>query len=111
MLRRRSDEFAALMTEEGARPSPMAVPRSRNAPFSANLLPSMEIAPELVDIGGPEALIAFLALAVMPWNFPFWRSFASRHQRWEPLSKHALGMPGCALIRVTLNCQRGEGAV
>jgi len=108
VLRRRSDEFAALMTQEMGKP--IAEGRAEIEKCAANCDHFAEHAPqylarEPIDIDGTNAFVTFNAigvvLAVMPWNFPFWQVFRFAAPALMAgnggLLKHASNVPGCAL--------------
>ena len=108
VLRRRSDEFAALMTEEmGKTLTDGRAEIEKCAAHCDWFADHAEgyLAPEPVDIGGPEAFVTFnplgVVLAVMPWNFPFWQVFRFAAPALMAgngaLLKHASNVPGCAL--------------
>jgi succinate-semialdehyde dehydrogenase/glutarate-semialdehyde dehydrogenase len=108
ILRARQGEFAQLMTDEmgktidegRAEVEKCAVQCDWFAGHAAGYL-----APQPVDLGGPEAFVTFNALgvvlAVMPWNFPFWQVFRFAAPALMAgngaLLKHASNVPGCAL--------------
>lgn len=113
VLRRRRDEFAALMTAEMGK----TVTEGRaeiekcaaNCDFYAEHAEAF-LAPEPVDMGdgdkpGPEAFVTYqpigVVLAVMPWNFPFWQVFRFAAPTLmagnSAVLKHASNVPGCAL--------------
>jgi succinate-semialdehyde dehydrogenase/glutarate-semialdehyde dehydrogenase len=108
VLRRKKDEFAALMTEEMGKPisdGRAEVEKCATACdyFAANA--ERFLAQEKVDLGGPEAFVTFeplgLILAIMPWNFPFWQVFRFAAPTLMAgnvgVLKHASNVPGCAL--------------
>ena len=108
VLRQRADEFAALMTEEMGKT--LTDGRAEIEKCAAHCEwfadhAATYLAPEPVDVGGPEAFIAFnplgVVLAVMPWNFPFWQAFRFAAPALMAgngaLLKHASNVPGCAL--------------
>jgi succinate-semialdehyde dehydrogenase/glutarate-semialdehyde dehydrogenase len=107
-LRRRRDEFAALMTSEmgktvtdgRAELDKCASACEHFAEHAASYLKRQD-----VDLGGPRAFVTFnplgVVLAVMPWNFPFWQVFRfaapSLMAGNGAVLKHASNVPGCAL--------------
>ncbi len=108
ILRRRSDEYAALMTEEMGKTLADGRAEIEKCAFQCDWFAEHAqtyLAPEPVDIGGPEAFVTFnplgVVLAVMPWNFPFWQVFRFAAPALMAgngaLLKHASNVPGCAL--------------
>lgn len=108
ILRRRSNEFAALMTEEMGKTVTEGRAEIEKCAFQCDWFAEHAqsyLAPEPVDIGGPEAFVTFnplgVVLAVMPWNFPFWQVFRFAAPALmagnAALLKHASNVPGCAL--------------
>jgi succinate-semialdehyde dehydrogenase/glutarate-semialdehyde dehydrogenase len=108
VLRRRSDEFAALMTEEMGKTLTDGRAEVEKCAFQCDWFAEHAegyLAREPVDIGGPEAFVTFnpvgVVLAVMPWNFPFWQVFRFAAPALmagnAALLKHASNVPGCAL--------------
>jgi succinate-semialdehyde dehydrogenase / glutarate-semialdehyde dehydrogenase len=108
VLRRRKDEFAALMTEEMGKPiSDGRAEVEKCATACDYFAENAErfLAREKVDLGGPEAFITFeplgVILAIMPWNFPFWQVFRFAAPTLMAgnvaVLKHASNVPGCAL--------------
>jgi len=108
ILRRRKDEFAALMTAEMGKTRTEALAEiekcAANCTFFADHAEGF-LAREPVDIGGPNAFITYnplgAVLAVMPWNFPFWQVFRFATPALmagnAAVLKHASNVPGCAL--------------
>jgi len=108
VLRRRRDEFARLMTAEMGKT--LTEGRAEiekcalNCDFFAENAAAF-LAPQPVDMGGPDAKVVFrplgTILAVMPWNFPFWQvlRFAAPTLMAgnTAVLKHASNVPGCAL--------------
>ncbi|HSC65990.1 MAG TPA: NAD-dependent succinate-semialdehyde dehydrogenase [Caldimonas sp.] len=108
VLRRRRDEFAALMTSEmgktvtdgRAEVDKCASACEHFAGHAAGYLARHD-----VDLGGPRAFVTFnplgVVLAVMPWNFPFWQVFRFAAPGLMAgngaVLKHASNVPGCAL--------------
>jgi len=108
VLRRRRDEFAALMTSEmgktvtdgRAEVDKCASACEHFAEHAAGYLARQD-----VDLGGPRAFVTFnplgVILAVMPWNFPFWQVFRFAAPGLMAgngaVLKHASNVPGCAL--------------
>src|SRR5690349_14242105 len=82
VLRRRKDEFAALMTREMGKT--LSEGRAEiekcagNCDFYAERAEAF-LSPEPVAFDGADAKVVFrplgTVLAVMPWNFPFWQVF------------------------------------
>ena len=108
ILRRRKDEFAALMTDEMGKTLTEGRAEIEKCATQCDWFAEHAegyLAPEPVDIGGPEAFVTFnplgVILAVMPWNFPFWQVFRFAAPALMAgngaLLKHASNVPGCAL--------------
>jgi len=108
VLRRRSDEYAALMTEEMGKTLADGRAEVEKCAFQCDWFAEHAesyLAREPIDVGGPEAFVTFnpigVVLAVMPWNFPFWQvlRFAAPALMAgnAALLKHASNVPGCAL--------------
>jgi succinate-semialdehyde dehydrogenase/glutarate-semialdehyde dehydrogenase len=107
-LRRRRDEFAALMTDEMGKT--LTEGRAEVEKCAANCDYFAEhaqafLADRAVDMGGPKTKVVFrpigTVLAVMPWNFPFWQVFRFAAPALMAgntgVLKHASNVPGCAL--------------
>ena len=108
VLRRRSDEYAALMTEEMGKTLTDGRAEIEKCAAQCDWFADHAegyLARQPVDIGGPEAFVTFnpigVVLAVMPWNFPFWQVFRFAAPALMAgngaLLKHASNVPGCAL--------------
>jgi succinate-semialdehyde dehydrogenase/glutarate-semialdehyde dehydrogenase len=108
VLRRRSDEYAALMTEEMGKTLTDGRAEIEKCAFQCDWFADHAeeyLARQPVDIGGPEAFVTFnpigVVLAVMPWNFPFWQVFRFAAPALMAgnagLLKHASNVPQCAL--------------
>ena len=108
ILRRRKDEFAALMTEEMGKTLSDGRAEIEKCAFHCDWFAEHAegyLANEQVDVGGGEAFVTFnplgVVLAVMPWNFPFWQVFRFAAPALMAgngaLLKHASKVPGCAL--------------
>lgn len=108
ILRRRKDEFAALMTEEMGKTIDDGRAEIEKCAFHCDWFADHAeryLANETVDIGGGEAFVTYnplgVVLAVMPWNFPFWQVFRFAAPALMAgngaLLKHASNVPGCAL--------------
>jgi len=108
VLRRRSDEYAALMTEEMGKTIADGRAEVEKCAFQCDWFAdhaAAYLAREPVDLGGPEAFVTYnpigVVLAVMPWNFPFWQVFRFAAPALmagnAALLKHASNVPGCAL--------------
>ena len=108
VLRRRSDEYAALMTEEMGKTLADGRFEVEKCAFQCDWFADHAqeyLARQPVDIGGQEAFVTFnpvgVVLAVMPWNFPFWQVFRFASPALMAgngaLLKHASNVPGCAL--------------
>jgi succinate-semialdehyde dehydrogenase/glutarate-semialdehyde dehydrogenase len=118
ILRRRSDEFARLMTEEMGKTLADGRSEAEKCAFQCDWFADHAeeyLARQPVDIGGPEAFVTFnpigVVLAVMPWNFPFWQVFRFAAPALMAgngaLLKHASNVPGCALAIEQLLHQAG----
>jgi succinate-semialdehyde dehydrogenase/glutarate-semialdehyde dehydrogenase len=108
ILRERSDEFATLMTEEMGKTLDDGRSEIEKCAFHCDWFADNAegyLAPQPVDIGGPEAFVTFnplgVVLAVMPWNFPFWQVFRFAAPALMAgngaLLKHASNVPGSGL--------------
>lgn len=108
ILRRREDDFAKLMTEEMGKTIDDGRAEVEKCAFHCDWFADHAqeyLAPQQVDIEGPEAFVTCnplgVVLAVMPWNFPFWQVFRFAAPALMAgngaLLKHAANVPGCAL--------------
>ena len=108
VLRRRNEEYAALMTDEMGKTITDGRAEVEKCAFQCDWFADHAegyLAREPVDLGGPEAFVAYnpvgVVLAVMPWNFPFWQVFRFAAPALmagnAALLKHASNVPGCAL--------------
>ena len=107
-LRRRKDEFAALMTSEMGKTLTEGLGEiekcASNCDYFADHAERF-LAREPIDWDGPKAFVTFnplgAILAIMPWNFPFWQVFRfaapSLMAGNTAVLKHASNVPGCAL--------------
>jgi succinate-semialdehyde dehydrogenase/glutarate-semialdehyde dehydrogenase len=108
VLRRRKDEFAALMTREMGKTLTEGRAEIEKCAgncdfYAAHAEPFL--APEPVEFDGADAKVVFrplgTVLAVMPWNFPFWQVFRFAAPTLmagnTAVLKHASNVPGCAL--------------
>ncbi|THD74464.1 MAG: NAD-dependent succinate-semialdehyde dehydrogenase [Phenylobacterium sp.] len=112
VLRRRKDEFAALMTAEMGKTLTEGLAEiekcAGNCDYFAEHAEGF-LARRPVDVGGPpntsKAFVTYnpigVVLAVMPWNFPFWQVFRFAAPTLmagnAAVLKHASNVPGCAL--------------
>jgi succinate-semialdehyde dehydrogenase/glutarate-semialdehyde dehydrogenase len=109
VLRRRRDEFAALMTAEMGKTLTEGLAEiekcAGNCDYFAEHAEAL-LARRPVDMGpGSKAFVTFnplgVVLAVMPWNFPFWQVFRFAAPTLmagnAAVLKHASNVPGCAL--------------
>ena len=108
ILRSRSSELAAMMTEEMGKTLDDGRAEIEKCAFNCDWFADHAeayLTDEPVDIGGGEAFVAYnplgVVLAVMPWNFPFWQVFRFAAPALMAgngaLLKHASNVPGCAL--------------
>ena len=108
VLRRRQEEFAALMTAEMGKPIKDGRAEVEKCAFNCDHFADHAeayLAREPVDLGGPKAFVTYnplgVVLAIMPWNFPFWQVFRFAAPTLmagnTALLKHASNVPGCAL--------------
>ncbi|MGH6910510.1 MAG: NAD-dependent succinate-semialdehyde dehydrogenase [Phenylobacterium sp.] len=108
VLRRRKDEFAALMTREMGKTLSEGLAEvekcAGNCDFYAAHAEGF-LSPEPIAFEGADAKVVFrplgTVLAVMPWNFPFWQVFRFAAPTLmagnTAVLKHASNVPGCAL--------------
>lgn len=108
VLRRRSDEFARMITAEMGK----LIGESRaeiekcaaGCEYYAEHAPAF-LADEHIDSDAGKSLVAYqplgTVLAIMPWNFPFWQAFRFAAPGLAAgntaLLKHASNVPQCAL--------------
>src|SRR5450631_3328655 len=108
VLRRRSDEFAELMTAEMGKTLTEGRSEIAKSAFNCDYFAENGerfLARREIDIGGPKAFVTYnplgVVLAVMPWNFPFWQVFRFAAPALMAgnggVLKHASNVPGCAL--------------
>jgi succinate-semialdehyde dehydrogenase/glutarate-semialdehyde dehydrogenase len=108
ILRARQDELARLMTDEMGKTLDDGRAEVEKCAFHCDWFADHAaeyLAPQPVDLGGPEAFVTFnpigVVLAVMPWNFPLWQVFRFAAPALMAgngaLLKHASNVPGCAL--------------
>ncbi len=108
VLRRRQDDFAALMSAEMGKTLTDGRAEVGKCAFNCDYFAEHAegfLADQPVDMGGPKAFITFnplgVVLAVMPWNFPFWQVFRfaapSLMAGNGAVLKHASNVPGSAL--------------
>ena len=108
VLRARSDEFAALMTDEMGKTRAEGLAEIEKCASSCDFFADHAerfLAERPIDLGRPKAFTAFnplgVVLAVMPWNFPFWQVFRFAAPGLmagnASVLKHASNVPGCAL--------------
>jgi succinate-semialdehyde dehydrogenase/glutarate-semialdehyde dehydrogenase len=108
VLRRKQDEFAALMTEEMGKPISDGRAEVEKCAGACDYFADNSerfLRQEKVDLGGPEAFVTFeplgVIMAIMPWNFPFWQVFRFAAPTLMAgnvaILKHASNVPGCAL--------------
>lgn len=112
VLRRRKDEFAALMTAEMGKTLTDGRAEVEKCAFNCDHFADHAeayLAPDPVDLSdakgaGPKAYVTFnplgVVLAVMPWNFPFWQVFRFAAPTLMAgngaVLKHASNVPACA---------------
>jgi len=108
VLRRRKDEFAALMTREMGKTLTEGRAEIEKCAGNCDFYAAHAerfLAPEPVEFDGADAKVVFrplgTVLAVMPWNFPFWQVFRFAAPTLmagnTAVLKHASNVPGCAL--------------
>jgi succinate-semialdehyde dehydrogenase / glutarate-semialdehyde dehydrogenase len=108
LLRQRRDDFARLMTDEMGKTIDDGRAEIEKCAFQCDWFAEQTetyLAPEPIDVDGPEAFVTYnplgVVLAVMPWNFPFWQVFRFAAPALMAgngaLLKHASNVPGCAL--------------
>jgi len=107
-LRRRKEEFAALMTAEMGKTRTEGLGEIEKCAFNCDYFADHAeavLAREPIEWDGPKAFVTFnplgAILAIMPWNFPFWQVFRfaapSLMAGNTAVLKHASNVPGCAL--------------
>ncbi|UUR08381.1 NAD-dependent succinate-semialdehyde dehydrogenase [Sphingomonas glaciei] len=109
LLRKRADDYAALMTEEMGKTLTDGRAEIEKCAAHCDWFAGHAegyLADQPIDLDGAgEAFVAFnpfgVVLAVMPWNFPFWQviRFAAPALMAGngAVLKHASNVPGCAL--------------
>jgi succinate-semialdehyde dehydrogenase/glutarate-semialdehyde dehydrogenase len=113
VLRRRKDEFAALMTAEMGKTVTDGRAEVEKCAFNCDHFAEHAeayLAPDPVDLSdkngpGPKAYVTFnplgVVLSVMPWNFPFWQVFRFAAPTLMAgngaVLKHASNVPACAM--------------
>lgn len=113
VLRRRSDEFAELMTAEMGKTRKEGHDEIEKCAFNCDYFAEHAeafLARRPVDLSdgkgpGPKAFVTYnplgVVLAIMPWNFPFWQVFRFAAPGLMAgngaVLKHASNVPGCAL--------------
>jgi succinate-semialdehyde dehydrogenase/glutarate-semialdehyde dehydrogenase len=118
VLRKRRDEFAALMTSEMGKTiadGQAEIEKCASAcdHFAAHA--AGYLARQPIEIEGAKAFVAFnplgVVLAVMPWNFPFWQVFRFAAPALMAgnggVLKHASNVPGCALAIESVFAEAG----
>ncbi len=118
VLRKRRDEFAALMTSEMGKTiaegrGEIEKCASACEHFAAHA--AGYLARQPIEIEGAKAFVAFnplgVVLAVMPWNFPFWQVFRFAAPALMAgnggVLKHASNVPGCALAIESVFAEAG----
>jgi succinate-semialdehyde dehydrogenase/glutarate-semialdehyde dehydrogenase len=118
VLRKRRDEFAALMTSEMGKTiadGHAEIEKCASAcdHFAAHA--ARYLARQPIEIEGAKAFVAFnplgVVLAVMPWNFPFWQVFRFAAPALMAgnggVLKHASNVPGCALAIESVFAEAG----
>jgi len=107
-LRRRKEEFAALMTAEMGKTRTEGLGEIEKCALNCDTFADHAermLAREAIEWDGPKAFVTFnplgAILAIMPWNFPFWQVFRfaapSLMAGNAAVLKHASNVPGCAL--------------
>lgn len=108
VLRRRKDEFAALMTAEMGKPVSQGRSEVEKCAWVCEYYAERAesfLSPEPVSTDASLSFVAYEplgpVLAVMPWNFPFWQVFRFAAPALMAgnagLLKHASNVMGCAL--------------
>ncbi len=107
-LRKRKDEFAALMADEMGKPLKEGVAEIKKCALACDHYAAHAqslLADEPIKTDASKSFVAYepigAVLAIMPWNFPFWQVFRFAAPNLMAgnvgLLKHASNVPGCAL--------------
>ena len=118
VLKKRRDEFAALMTSEMGKTitdGRAEIEKCASACEHFADHAHAYLARQPIAIEGAKAFTAFnplgVVLAVMPWNFPFWQVFRFAAPALMAgngaVLKHASNVPGCALAIESVFAQAG----